>query len=277
MRNAVALGTFDGLHKGHISVLNIPEGYNKIALTFEKPPKAVKTGEDCLLMTFEQKSKRLEEMGFSVETLKFNEVSNTKAEEFIKFIKKKFNPAVISCGFNYRFGKDGAGDTKFLKEFCENEDIILNVSDPVTKDGEVISSSRIRDLLKNGKICQANEMLSREFCFENIVIHGDKRGRKLSFPTLNQRYPEGLTPLKFGVYKTEIIVNGRKYLGVTDIGKRPTYPVDFIISETFIKDFCGDLYNKTVKIIPKEFLRNEIKFSSLEELKMQINEDLKQI
>lgn len=277
MKNAIALGTFDGLHRGHLSVLNLPPEYNRIALTFEKPPVAVMSGEPELLMTFNEKEKQLRELGISVEKLKFEEICNVSAEDFLDYLKEKFSPALIACGFNYRFGKGGKGDTALLASFCDENGIKLKITQPVMFDGEIVSSTRIRNLLKNGQIEAANRLLTRPFSFEAEIISGDKRGRTLGFPTINQRYPAELCSIKFGVYKTKVFVDGKEYDGLTNIGKRPTYPIDYVISETYIKNFYGDLYGKTAKITPVCFLRPEIKFSSLEELKKQINTDLDSI
>lgn len=277
MRNAIALGTFDGLHKGHLAVLNMPDGYNKIALTFEKPPKAVITGSTECIMPFEIKAERMLSQGITPEKLKFEEVCNVTAEDFLNNIKIKYNPALISCGFNYRFGKGGLGDTALLKEFCNKNGIILQVCDPVTAFGDTVSSSRIRNYLKNGETNKANALLSEPFFFKGVVTHGDGRGKTLGFPTINIPFPKNLVVPKFGVYKTEIFADGTVFKGITDIGTRPTYPVDFIGSETFIKDFSGNLYGKTVKIALIEFLREEKKFRSAEELKNQVLKDINKI
>ncbi len=274
MRNAVCLGTFDGLHKGHLSVLDIPDGYNKIALIFRIPPKCVKKGITELLLTPEDKVKRLEKMGFSVKILEFEEVEHLSAEDFLNFIKCEFSPALISCGFNYRFGAGGLGDTALLAEFCLKNKIEFKLSSPVKFAGETVSSSCIRQLLREGKVTQANCLLGEDFSFTAEVIHGDGRGKTLGFPTVNQRYPKALVPLKFGVYKTSVSVNGKEYSAITNVGVRPTFPIDYIISETFIKDFEGDLYSKSLKITFKDFLREEKKFASIDDLKIQILKDL---
>lgn len=274
MKNAIALGTFDGLHKGHLAVLALPDCYNKIALTFEKPPKAVMTGIPQSLMTFEKKAQRMKEMGVEAVKLKFEEISHLSATEFLEKIQKEYSPAYISCGFNYHFGHGGVGNTLLLQKFCKDKGITLKVCDPVACDGETVSSSRIRELIKNGEIDKANKLLSEPFFYEAEVLHGDGRGKTLGFPTVNQRYPQDLTVPKFGVYKTQIDIDGKVYTGITDIGNRPTYPVDFVISETFIKGFTGDLYGKSIKITPIKFFREEKKFNSPEELKEQIQKDL---
>ncbi|MBR6564470.1 MAG: riboflavin kinase, partial [Clostridia bacterium] len=107
--------------------------------------------------------------------------------------------------------------------------------------------------------------------------HGDKRGRTLGFPTINQKYPEDLVKIKFGVYKTKVLIGERSYLGITNVGMRPTFESEYVISETYIKDFSGDLYGKDVKIVLEKFIREEIRFSSVEELKIQIEKDLSYI
>jgi riboflavin kinase/FMN adenylyltransferase len=119
--------------------------------------------------------------------------------------------------------------------------------------------------------------MKNPFFFEAEVLQGDKRGRTIGFPTINQKYPEDLVKVKFGVYKTKVIADGKAYDGITNIGLRPTFESEYIISETFIKDFSGDLYGKTVKIVLEEFIRPEVKFGSLEELKQQIEKDINYI
>lgn len=271
MKNAVALGTFDGVHKGHIAVLSLPDGCRKIAVTFSHPPKG---GE--LIMTNEDKCRILKNIGIDeIFTLDFAEVKDMPATDFLDMLYEKYKPAIFSCGFNNRFGKDAKGDTALLKYYCENRGIELKCAEPVMQDGKVVSSTMLRDLLKNGEIEKANELLYEPFSFTAEVIKGDRRGRTIGFPTVNQRYPENLVKLKFGVYKTKIIIDGKEYSGITDIGFRPTFKTDYVISETFIKDFSGNLYGKTLKIIPLEFIREEKKFSSVEELKKQIAEDLR--
>lgn len=277
MQNAVALGTFDGIHKGHLSVLNIPDNYNKTALIFRIPPKCVKKGVIELLLTPEEKILKLKNMGFAVSVLDFNEVEKLSAAEFLEYVNRRFSPALISCGFNYRYGYGGDGDTAQLGEFCGEKGIILKVANPVTEEGKPISSSLIRKLLKSGDIAHANRLLGYDFSFVSEVIKGDGRGKTLGFPTINQRYPQNLTPPKFGVYESKILIDGKTYKGITNIGVRPTFPSDFIISETFIKDFTGDLYGRSLRVSLKSFLRDEKKFSSVEELKIQVLKDIERI
>jgi riboflavin kinase/FMN adenylyltransferase len=278
MKTALALGTFDGIHLAHRFVLDLPEGYKKTAVTFVKPPKMYIKNKTELLMTFSDKEKSLKEMGFSeIVALDFEEIKDLEPLDFLNYLCDNYNPAVISCGFNYRFGKDGMGDTELLQDFCDKNGICLKICDAIKKDGVVVSSTLIRNLLKQGEISEVNALMKNPFFFEAEVLQGDKRGRTIGFPTINQKYPEDLVKVKFGVYKTKVIADGKAYDGITNIGLRPTFESEYIISETFIKDFSGDLYGKTVKIVLEEFIRPEVKFGSLEELKQQIEKDINYI
>lgn len=276
MKTALALGTFDGVHPGHRAVLDLPDGYKKIAVVFSVPPKSVISGEPLAIMTSEDKTKALKRIGMDkVCSLEFRDVRDMTPEDFLLFLKKRFSPLFISCGFNYRFGKNAEGDTALLRDFCLKNKIELKVNEPVMKNGVAVSSTEIRELLKNGEIQKANALLAEPFSFSASVIRGDERGRTLGFPTANQKYPKSLIPVKFGVYKTAVIIGEKKYNGITDIGIRPTFRTDYIISETFIKDFRGNLYGRKITVQLLEFLRGEKKFSSAEELKRQIQSDIR--
>ena len=278
MKTALMLGTFDGVHTGHREVLSLPSEYRKIAVTFKKSPKSVISGIDESITTFEDKCRILKEIGIDeIHPLEFSSVRNIKATDFLKLLYSEYRPAVISCGFNYKFGQNGEGNTKVLEDFCNSYGIELRCVPPVESGGLTVSSTLIRNYLKEGEIKRANQWLYEPFSFTAPVRHGDMRGRTIGFPTINQQYPKELVKIKFGVYKAAVLVDGKEYLGIANIGVRPTYPTDEVISETFIKDFSGDLYEKNVKLIPLEFLRTEKKFNSLEDLKNQIADDIKSI
>lgn len=276
MKTAVALGTFDGLHIAHREVLNLPDGYKKVAVTFKIPPKMVIFGQNELLLSENDKCRYLKQFGIDeIISLDFNEVRNDSPESFLNYLKNEIGADYVTCGFNYRFGKNGVGDTALLSDYCNKNGIELRVSNPyLLPDGTPLSSSYIRSLLKDGQVEKANEFLYKPFGFTALVSKGDQRGRTIGFPTINQKYPTDLVKLRFGVYKTEVLVDGEKYDAITDIGVRPTYETDFIISETFIKNFSGDLYGKEITVTPIKFLRDEKKFNSLDELKEQIKKDL---
>ncbi len=276
MKTAVALGTFDGLHTAHREVLTLPDGFKKVAVTFNVPPKMLLKGKCELILTLHERQEYLKELGFDdIVILDFEKVKDTSPEEFLNYLKNEIGADLIACGFNYRFGKNGAGDTELLYNFCQQNGIDLKISKSfLLEDGKILSSSYIRSLLKDGNTEKANSFLYKPFSFTARVNKGDQRGRTIGFPTINQKYPSELVTLRFGVYKTKVLIDGNEFDGITDIGVRPTYETDFVISETYIKNFSGDLYDKEVKVIPVKFLRDEKKFNSLSELKEQIKKDL---
>ncbi len=275
MKTAIALGTFDGVHEGHRAVLDLPPEYKKTAVVFALPPKALMNGEPRSIMTAQDKFRVIQSLGIDeIYVLDFGKIKDMPPEDFLLFLKKKFAPGFISCGFNYRFGKNAAGDTELLGDFCRKNGIKFNCRKPVCRDGEPISSTRIREFLKSGEIERANRLLTVPFSFTAEIVTGDRRGRTIGFPTINQKYPEELVPLKFGVYKTKVIFDGAEYRGITNIGIRPTWQTDYIISETYMIGFSGDLYGRPVTVVPEHFVRGERKFSSAEELKKQIKADI---
>lgn len=272
---ALALGTFDGLHSGHMAVLEniIKNGFTPIVLTFDIPPKSGKNPN--LIMDVSEKIERLKELGIKSEIMRFNDVKDMPPEEFLSFIQEKYSPKIIATGYNFRFGRGAKGDTEMLRNFCKAKGIKYICTNAVLREGKPVSSTRIRNLISDGKVKKASEMLGRYFSFSGRVGHGDERGRTMGFPTINVPYPESLVIPKFGVYAsvTETEYNGEFFKSVTNIGIRPTFETDFVISETNIVDFDKDVYGKKVRIYLVDFIREEIRFNSLEGLKKAIASD----
>ena len=269
---AIALGMFDGVHTGHKAVLSgaVNSPYKSVAVTFSSIP--FKKGGS--IMSSEEKKEKLLAFGIDeVLFLDFAEVCDLSPEEFLSFLKDKYNVAKICCGFNYRFGKKAAGDTTFLTAWCKQRDIEFFECPEVIFEGQTVSSSRIKELLLEGDIEKANLLLENEFFFKAEVQKGDARGRTWGFPTLNQRYPEDTAPVKRGVYQTVVTIGGKKYDAVTNIGVRPTYEIPFVAAESFVLDYNGYCYGEEVEIKLIKYLRDEKKFSSKEELINAINEN----
>lgn len=278
MKTAIALGTFDGLHKGHLAVIEKTEGFFGIAVTFCLPPKNVIFGEPQLLILPNERKMLLEKLGIDQVVMQnFEDIRNIEALSYLKDLKKKYNPARIICGFNYRFGKDALGNTEMLTQFCRQNNIEFCCVEAQTYDKKAISSTVLREYIKNGEIEKANKLLYSGFSFTAEVSHGDARGRTIGFPTANQLYPELLVRPKFGVYISQVTVDGKNYNAITNIGVRPTYKTNTVGCETYIKDFSGDIYGKQMKTRLIKFVREEQKFSSLEELKKAILNDVKLI
>ncbi len=279
METAIALGTFDGVHYGHKQVLKMAaENEFSVALVFSLPPKYYFLNKGIALTDIKKKEETILSLGINkVEFLDFLKVKDIPAEEFFKTIVNSYHPTKIYCGENYSFGKGGAGDINLLKNLCLNNNITLVVVPFVRAGGEIISSSVIRNLLKNGEVNKANSLMVSPFSFIAPVVEGDKRGRTIGFPTINQLYPKENTEVKFGVYSSCVFINGKEYKSITNVGIRPTYQTKEVFAETHIIGFKGDLYGKEIRVYLKEFLREEKKFSSLLELKETIKRDLEKI
>ena len=278
MQTAIALGTFDGLHTGHRAVLDAILPYHSVAVSFRLPPKAVMSAKSELLMTPADKLKVLKEYGVkTVDLLDFEKTKDVEALDFLKQLKKRYSPSLISCGYNYRFGKNAEGNTTLLSNFCHDNNIEFHCADCVYDGDMPINSTSLRTLIKEGEIERANKQIYNGFGFSAPVLHGDARGRTIGFPTVNQKYPSDLVPLKFGVYTSKVIIDGEIYDGISNIGVRPTWQTDDIMSETFIKDFSGDLYDRVITLKPQSFIRPERIFGSLEELRQTIIEDISHI
>lgn len=274
---SLALGTFDGLHCGHLKVIEEAKKskYDPYVLLFDVHPLSVINGKaPYSLMTDEKRDEVLNLLGVKALTVTFSEIVNCPFEEFFtEILLKKFNAKSLSCGENYTFGAGGKGDITQLKRLCEKHSVELHIAPTQLFDGQPVSSTRIRSLLENGEIEKANLMLSREFSYRFEVVDGDRRGRTLGFPTVNQFFPDNFVKLKFGVYASKCIIGSKQYPAVTNIGIRPTVKTDKYRSETYIIGYEGNLYGEKVEICLSRFLRNERKFESLEQLASAIGQD----
>lgn len=272
---AAALGSFDGLHLGHRQVigntLSAP-GLRPAVITFQQNPSvSLQKKPVPLLTTNEQKLALLEEMGVEVVyLLSFEQIRDMEPEDFVEALYRVCRVRALSCGFNFRFGKNGRGDAGLLKELCREKGIELSVTPPVSVAGETVSSTRIRACLEQGDVQQAGQLLGRPFGYDFEVTHGRQLGRTWGTPTINQPFPAGYVLPRFGVYASLVEVEGQKYYGVTNIGVKPTVGSDCALSETWIPEFSGDLYGKKVPVELLDFIRPERKFDSLDQLKNEI-------
>lgn len=279
---SVALGYFDGLHKAHRQVLERTlatareRGLTPAVLLFDEHPRTVISGGAVpSLLQREKRDEMLREMGFTLLFVSFRSIKDMSPGEFFKEILcEKFPSKALHCGYNYNFGKRAEGNTKILSELCEKSGVSLAICPEITLDGESISSTRIRKAVEQGDITSANEMLGYPFCFASPVFSGDKRGRLLGAPTINQYLPRELAVPRFGVYASKVYFDGKEYIGVTNIGSRPTFDGGSVRSETFIVDFSGDLYGRSVDVELYAFIRDEQKFPDANSLKAQIAKDV---
>lgn len=258
-RTAVALGDFDGMHLAHKTVVTGAEN----AVIY------------CVNNRFSLLQKSIFERLYpNAVFADFEQLKNMPATDFIEDVLiGEFNAGMILCGFNFRFGKNAMWTALDLRKHLEKRDIWVRILEHLDYEGEPISSTRIRSCILNGDVERANKMLGYSFTFENEVFRGDKRGRTIGYPTVNQHLPDGLVVPKFGVYESRTIIDGKKYRSFTNIGIRPTWRVDEPLSETNIFDFDGNLYGKTVQIELIRYIRGEKSFASIDELKEQLTND----
>jgi len=184
----------------------------------------------------------------------------------------------VSCGWNFRFSKNAGAGTDDLQRICSEYGIGVSIIPPVEMGGQAVSSTRIREAIRNGDILSANQMLGYDLTYQLEVVEGAKLGRTLGFPTINQIIPADCVLPKFGVYKSRVKIDENEYTGITNIGIKPTVSTGNVpLIETHIPGFNMDLYGQTVRVSLQKFIREEKKFSSLEELKTQIQSDTSNI
>ncbi len=284
---SLALGYFDGVHRGHRKVIKKAVDYAKI----QGKKSAVITFKDhpcCFfynvcpkyILTRDERRNKIEELGIDfLYELSFDDIYKLNAREYLEDILiKNFSPIAISTGFNHHFGCKKSGDTEFLQQMSAVHNYIYFMSEPEKIKGEIISSTAIRNLLSEGNIEEANKMLGYNFVIEGNVEYGEQLGRQIGFRTANLLYPPELIELPFGVYATNTIINGKSYKGITNFGIRPTVSTaNHCTVETHILDFDKNIYGQKIRVEFLKMIRHEKKFSSIEELKNQIKDDINSI
>lgn len=275
-KTAVALGAFDGLHIGHRAVIEkaLQSGFMPVVFTFWDNPAEALTGTCRYLTTVEEKLRVLESWGVRAVVMPdFKAVAGWEPERFLKMLHTELCAGLVSCGADFSFGKKAAGNVALLSNFCEENGIELKITDAVLYKGERVSSTRIRNAMERGDMEDVTMMLGRPFSFEFEVVHGNHLGRTIGIPTINQTLPEKFILPRFGVYASAVHVEGNVYCGVTNVGVKPTVGSEKALSETWMPDFSGDLYGKTLRLELLGFIRDERKFPSLEALRSVIEEN----
>ena len=275
-KTAVALGAFDGLHIGHRAVIRraVESGYLPVVFTFRDNPAERLAGQCRYLTTVPERLRILESWGVEAVVMPdFADVAAWSPERFLDMLRDDLNAAVLSCGADFCFGKKAAGNTDTLREFCAQTGVVLHIAEAVRYGGEVVSATRIRGAIGRGDMQEAAAMLGRPFGFEFEVVHGNHLGRTIGIPTINQEFPPQFILPRFGVYASAVYVDDAIYCGVTNVGVKPTVGSDYALSETWMPDFSGDLYGKTLRLELLGFIRDERKFSGLEELRGVIEQN----
>jgi riboflavin kinase / FMN adenylyltransferase len=279
----VAIGNFDGVHRGHKAVIAAAlaraQSLDKpaAALTFEPHPRAFfHPGEPLFRLTDEAaKLRLLAATGLDgAIVLTFDAaLAKLSAEEFVsRVLVERFAISGAAIGFNFHFGANRAGSPDFLAAEGKKRGFAVDIVPPLQDRGRPISSGPIRQALAAGRLDDATEFLGYPWFVSGTVIHGDKRGRELGFPTANLKL-DSSCELRHGIYAVRVAANGRRYDGVASFGRRPTFDNGAVLLEIFLFDFAGDLYGAQLNIAFIAWLRDEKAFASAEELVAQMKED----
>lgn len=283
---AVGIGVFDGVHLGHQELIRRVvtaaqnSGLKPLLFTFDRHPLELLNPSDAppYLTPLEDKLSLMEQAGAEeVVVAKLTpQLLSTEAEDFVRQVMvERLNTRWVVAGWSFRFGKGRRGTPEMLRQIGAELGFRTDVVQPVTVDGEVATSSRIRELLACGRLAVANRLLGRPHSITGKVVRGRGRGRTIGVPTANLEIPYRAALPSRGVYKAEAVVGCDGYPAVVNIGLRPTFNEEPVLTvEAHLIGFRGDLYGRSVRLRFLERLRDERKFDSVEALKHQLAEDI---
>ena len=279
----VAIGNFDGVHRGHRAVIAAAQqragalGRPAAVLTFEPHPRAFfKPDEPLFRLTDETAKLRLLAAtgldGTIVLTFDAALAAVTAGDFVGRILVGHFGIGGAVIGFNFHFGKNRAGSPEFLVAQGREQGFAVDVVPPFVLDGRPVSSGPIREALAAGRINEATTLLGFPWFVSGEVIHGDKRGRELGFPTANLRL-DAACGLRHGIYAVRVAHGGRRYDGVASFGRRPMFDNGAVLLEVFLFDFAGDLYGQSLDVAFIAWIREEKVFASVDDLVVQMKDD----
>jgi len=283
-KTALAMGKFDGIHLGHKKLLNMildqkQDGLKTTVFTFEPSPEEFFVGHTVRqLFTREEKRRAFEKMGVDI-LVEFPLTADTAAtppEDFVRTILvEDLKAEYIAAGTDVTFGDKGRGDQYLLRNMSKELGFELHLIDKVMLDGQEVSSTRVRNVVADGDMPMAKRLLGDDYSVSGIVEHGAHLGTTIGVPTVNVLPPENKLLPPFGVYKSVVMVDGKVFKGMTNIGRKPTVSDSGRVGvETYIYDFDEDVYGKYIEVRLLEFMRPEMKFEGVEQLKAQIHSDI---
>lgn len=265
----IALGNFDGVHLAHQKLLHstVLEAKKRnlssavLTFTYSKNKKEQ-------LSEWEEKLKLFSLAGIQYAVIvDFDSIQKMTPEQFIDCILiQKFDCQCAVCGFNFHFGYQKSGDAFLLQKILEDKNRFCIILPEVRSSDSIVSSTEIREALKNGDPQKAMQLLGRPYSIQSIVLHGQHLGKQLGFPTINQEFPPNAVIPSHGVYCSQCLIDGRLYDAISNIGNKPTIGNFSVLCETHLLDFSGDLYGKNIKTYFLHRLRPEKKFNNLQEL-----------
>ena len=279
----VAIGNFDGVHRGHQRLIAAareaaaPAGRPAGVLTFEPHPRLFFNPAAALfrLTPEPEKLALIERYGADGAFVRRFDgaLASLGPDEFVdRLLVAELGVAGVVVGHDFRFGRGREGTPDRLERLCAERGLACMRVEPVAYDGRVVSSSAIRIALEEGDVATANGLLGHAWFVRAAVRHGDKRGRTLGYPTANLRLPDTCR-LRHGIYAVRALVDGGSFEGVASFGRRPTFDNGAAVFETFVFDFSGDLYGKTLRITPVARLRDEMRFDSVPALVARMDVD----
>ena len=282
----VAIGNFDGVHRGHRAVigaaLSRARKLNRkaAALTFSPHPRVFLRPQDTMFHLSSERSKMrlLATTGLSgAFIMSFNAaLATTSKDDFIeKILIGQFGIGGAAIGFDFHFGQKREGTPEYLKERGAKLGFAVDIVAPLEDEGRPVSSGSVRTALSQGRVVEATELLGAPWFVSSEVIHGEKRGRELGFPTANLRLDPSCG-LKHGIYAVRVAIDDVRYDGVASVGVRPTFDNGAPLLEVFLFDFDGDLYGQTIDVAFIGWIRQEQKFDGIEALKRQMANDVTQ-
>lgn len=281
---AVALGNFDGIHIAHSEIISKCKAYAdehnilSVVLLFENHTQTVLENKSFNLLTpMPEKIKIIEELGVDFVFVKSFDEDTMKmsTEEFFNFLIRKMKAVALFAGYDYTFGYKASGNSQRLLELGEKAGIHIEIIDEIDVSNKPISSTDIRELVRQGKIRDIKKYLGRNYGVFGVVERGKQNGTKMGIPTANLRYENDKLLPPDGVYSGAIILNKKRHRALINIGKNPTFKAKKRTLEVHIPNFCEDIYKAEAQVLFDRKIREEIKFNSPEELTAQIKKDLK--
>lgn len=275
---SLILGFFDGVHKGHREVIKSALNAEKTVLITFKDSPALYFGKEVEYIFPRDKSYEIiKSLGVDeIVEQDFSGLAETSAEDYLSGLVEKYSPISISTGFNHTFGKGRSGNPDFLAQNQSKYNYKYICSPACIVDNEIVSSTKIRELLMQGDIEKTNQFLDSKFSLKSTVVEGQKLGRELGFPTANMIYPNNIVKIPYGVYGVNVGVNSMSKPAILNWGKRPTVNGSREVLEVHIPNFEGDLYTLPLEVEIIKKIRDEKKFGTLDELKNQIKKDVEE-
>ncbi len=284
-KRVIALGFFDGVHIGHAALLKKTKqraeelGAMPSVLSFDVHPDTLVFHKEVPLINSAIGREEIIRRCFGIQNVVFihfnQHVMRMPWQEFLRSLVEELQVCHIVVGHDFCFGYRGEGTAERLKSYCAENGLGCDVIPPVLLDGQIVSSTHIRELIRNGQIEEANRWLGHPHTLSDTVHSGYHLGRKLGSPTINMFFPDGVLVPRHGVYASKVFLeNGQSYIAVTNVGVRPTVSEENRVSvESHLLDYSGNLYGRQARLEFYSFMRDEIKFDSFEALSEQIRLD----